>query len=294
MANVYVSGETATLVPEEASAPAISWQAVVGGALVAASATVVLMLVGSGIGLSVISPWSGQGASVTAFAVGAGVWLIVVQWLSSALGGYIAGRMRTKWVALHTDEVFFRDTAHGLLSWALSTVIVAAVFTSALGAVANTGVQAASTVASGAAMGAATQVDELGNSNMYFVDSLFRPAAGTQPAASANTADNSARAARILVAGAASGQVPDADKAYLAQLVSQQTGLSQADAEKRVNDVLAAVDTAKTKAKEAADAARKASATTALVGALALVIGAFIAAVSGAIGGRLRDDLPAA
>lgn len=288
MANVLLS--------EESAAPAVSWQAVVSGALVAAATSIILMLVGSGLGFAVVSPWSGAGASVTTFAVGAGVWLVVVQWLSSALGGYMAGRLRTKWVALHTDEVFFRDTAHGLLAWALSTVIVAAVFTSALGALAGSGVQAASTVASGAAMGAATQVDEMGGADMYFVDSLFRPAPGTTPPA-ATTGDAgsaAAQAARILAAGAVSGQIPDADKAYLADLVSQRTGLAQVDAAKRVDDVLAAIDSAKVKAKEAADTARKASATTALVGALALAIGAFIAAVSGAIGGRLRDDMPVA
>ena len=84
---------------------------------------------GSGLGLSGANPWSFVPQAVATFTIGAGIWLIVMQWLSSALGGYLAGRLRKKWVGVRTDEVFFRDTAHGLLAWALATAIVAVLFT---------------------------------------------------------------------------------------------------------------------------------------------------------------------
>ncbi|MDX8452847.1 hypothetical protein RFM98_08770 [Mesorhizobium sp. VK9D] len=288
--DVELSGTT------ESSSSAVSWGPIIAGAFAAATLTVVLMLIGSGLGLTMVSPWTGA-ASVTTFAVSAAVWLIVVQWLSAGLGGYLTGRLRTKWVGIHDNEVYFRDTAHGFLAWALATLLVAGVFGSALSATIGAGVQAASNVAAGAAAGAssaaangaggATDNNSLG----YFVDQLFRPAdSGAVAPAGQNDAGTTAQATRILVASAAKGEVSADDKAYLAKLVASRTGLSQADAGKRVDTVLAGIEDAKNKAKAAADTARKASATFALVGALSMIVGAFIASVAGALGGRQRDE----
>lgn len=283
----------------ESSASAVAWGPIIAGALTAGATTLILILLGSGLGLSVVSPWSSQGVSATTFAVSAAAWLIVVQWLSAALGGYLTGRLRTKWVNVHDDEVYFRDTAHGFLAWALATLLLVGLLGTALTSVVGGGVQAASTVASGAALGASAgaagkdQASTQGNEvTGYFVDALFRPA---NPAAASAQGPEGAAAAtgeatRILLSSAASGEVAPDDRTYLAQLVSVRTGLSQADAETRVNAVLKRIDDAKAKAKEAADTARKAGLTTALVGALALFIGAFIAAVAAVIGGSQRDE----
>ena len=279
---------------QESSSSAINWGPVVAGAFAAATLTFILMLFGSGIGLTMVSPWSGESAGLTTVAVSTAVWLVVVQWLSSAVGGYLTGRLRTRWVGIRTDETFFRDTAHGFLAWAVATLLVVFVLGSALSAAVGTGVQAASTVASGAVTGAAAASDnsETSNATGYFVDSLFRPADPARLAApgAEGNAEATAQATRILVTSAAAGQVSDEDKTYLAQLVAARTGLSEADAKTRVDAVLAKVDEARTKAKEAADAARKASATFALLGALSLVIGAFIASVAAALGGSQRDE----
>jgi len=287
-------------VPEEASDTAVSWGPIIAGALAAAAATLLLMLLGSGLGLTMISPWSNESASFTTVAVSTAIWLVVVQWISACLAGYMAGRLRTRWVGVHTDEVFFRDTAHGFLAWALATLLVAGFLSTALTAVAGTGVAAVTSVASGAAQGAATgaaansSAPSAADTTSYFVDALFRPAnpatpapAGAGPEAAA-AAD--AQASRILLATAATGEMAPEDRTYLEQLVAVRTGLSEADAKARVDQVLARVEAAKTQAKEAADAARKTSATVALVGALSLLVGAFIASVAAAFGGRLRDD----
>jgi hypothetical protein len=242
------------------------------------------MLLGSGLGLTMVSPWSNEGARVTTFAVSTAIWLIVVQWLSSAAGGYLTGRLRTKWVGIHTDETFFRDTAHGFMAWALATLLVVLVLGSALSAV--VGVQAASTVASGAVMGASAGATTTGNARSevgsnatsYYVDTLFRPtdpARLSTPGAEGDAAA-AAQASRILLASAAAGEVTADDKSYLAKLVAARTGLSQQEATARVDAVLAQVQAAKVKAQQAADVARKASATFALLGALSLIIGAFI------------------
>ena len=285
-------------VSTESSASAISWGPIIAGAFAASTLSFVLMLLGSGLGLRMISPWAGSGASVTTFAISTAVWLVVVQWLSSGVGGYLAGRLRTKWVDVHTDEVFFRDTAHGFLAWALATLLVVGLLGSAVTSMLGSGVQAASTVVSGAAMGASACASTTGspatvdNATSYLVDSLFRPADASKLAAANPESDAAAtaQATRILIASATAGEVSPDDKAYLSQLVAARTGLSEADAKTRVDALLAKAQDAKTKAQQAADKARKASATFALLGTLSLIIGAFIAGAAAALGGRQRDE----
>jgi hypothetical protein len=123
------TNEIPTRVPEasvESSATAVEWAAITGGALAAIGITIILLALGPGLGLATVSPWSFGASPPAAFGIAAGIWLIVTQWLSSGLGGYLAGRLRKKWVGIRTDEVFFRDTAHGFLAWALATALVAA------------------------------------------------------------------------------------------------------------------------------------------------------------------------
>lgn len=280
----------------ESSSSAVNWAPIVAGAFAASTLTFILMLLGSGLGLTMVSPWSNESASITTFAVSTAIWLVIVQWLSSGLGGYLTGRLRTKWVGVHSDETFFRDTAHGFMAWALATLLVVFVLGSALTSAIGTGVQAASTVASGAAMGVSAGATA-GNGNAtdvtsYYVDALFRPTDPARLTAPGELGDAAAvaQASRILVASAAAGEVSAEDKAYLGQLVAARTGLSEADATARVDAVLAQIEQAKVTAQEAADAARKAGATFALVAAMSLVIGAFIASAAAALGGMQRDD----
>jgi hypothetical protein len=133
--------------PAEFYASGISWTAVIGGAFVAAALWLTLTILGVGFGLSSISPWSGAGASSKAFGTGAIIWLIVTQIIASGLGGYLAGRLRTRWKSLHTDEVYFRDTAHGLLVWAVGVVITAAFLGSAFSMIVGSGINLAPTPA---------------------------------------------------------------------------------------------------------------------------------------------------
>jgi hypothetical protein len=129
MVSAPLSGRAETLVAGEAghtlelSASAISWAAIIGGASAAVALSLILLALGSGFGLASVSPWPNSGASVTTLTVMTAIWLVVVQWISSGLGGYLTGRLRTKWVGVHTHEVFFRDTAHGLLAWAVELVL---------------------------------------------------------------------------------------------------------------------------------------------------------------------------
>jgi hypothetical protein len=266
---------------------AVSWAAIIGGAVAAASATLVLLALGSGLGLAAISPWHNAGASAATFTIGAGIWLIVVQWLSSALGGYLTGRLRTKWVGTHTHEVFFRDTAHGFLTWALASVIGALILASAVSSAIGTGTQAAATAASGAAQGAGTAAS-MAQSQAYDVDTLYR---GEKSEMAGTDATVRAETTRILANGLRNGDVPAADRTYLAQLIASRTGVSQDDAQKRVDDVLAQEKAAEAKARQAADTARKSASAVSIFTALSMVIGAFIACAAAALGGSLRDEV---
>lgn len=264
------------------SASAVSWAAIVGGALVAAATTLILIALGSGLGLAVVSPWA-NGPSPAEFTVGAAIWLILTQWIASGLGGYLTGRLRTRWIGTHSHEVFFRDTAHGFLTWALATVIAAALLGSASLVAAGAGVRAV-----GASMAPATDTPAP-QALAYDVDSLFRSA---HPDESPATADAKAEASRILIVGVANAGVPANDRAYLAQLVAAHAGASPLDAQQRVAAVVDREQAAVAQAKQAVDKARKAAAALALFTALSLMIGAFIACVAAALGGFERDQHP--
>jgi hypothetical protein len=122
----------AVRIPEaavESTASGVHWGAISAGALGAVGITIILITLGPALGHVTVSPWSPSSPPPTKFGIAAGIWLIITQWLSSGFGGYLAGRLREKWVGVRTDEIFFRDTAHGLLAWALATLIVVALLT---------------------------------------------------------------------------------------------------------------------------------------------------------------------
>lgn len=289
---VYTSGVADIGV--ESNTSALAWGPVVGGAIAASATTIILLLLGSGVGLTMVSPWAGESASFLAVSVTAAIWFVVVQWLASALGGYLTGRLRTKWAGVHTEEVFFRDTAHGFLSWALATVVVLGLAGSAFTSLAGAGVQAASTAAVtatsvGAAAAANSDASSTDFTTGYFTDLLLRPQDLTARA-QADDGAASAEVSRILLQGAVNGSVPDADRAYISAIVASRTGLTPEEAQARVDQVLQQIEDAKNAALQAADEARKTAATTALLGALSLLVGAFIASAAAAVGGRQRDD----
>jgi hypothetical protein len=265
----------------------VSWGAVIAGAFAIAAIALILLALGSGLGFASISPWYNSGPSATTFGVVAAVWLIVAQWISSAFGGYLTGRLRTKWVGLHTDEVYFRDTAHGFLAWAIAAVVMAAALSSAVSSLVGSVARGAGSVAAAAQGAGAAAAQSSTDPTGYLVDTLFR---SDHPEANGSPQEVRAEATRIIASGLSSGDVPAADKTYLAQLVAGRTGISQADAEKRVSDVIAKAKDAELKARQAADAARKVAATAAFFTAFSMLIGAFIAAVAATIAGHRRDE----
>ena len=279
--------------PTIPSKSAASWSAIIAGAFVATAVSLILLALGSALGFASISPWDGQGLSASTFAITTAIWFIVMQWVSSAFGGYIAGRLRTRWIGTNPHEVFFRDTAHGFVTWAVATVAVATVLVLSVSATLGGGVRAASGIVAGAAQGAAGSTTP---GYVYGLDRLLRPSDPAVPVAPGGIdrgPDLRAEVTHVFAqAVATNGTVSDADQAYLASLVAVKTGVSPDEAKMRVSDFIATANEAKDKVKAAADTARKAAAKTAIFAALAMVIGAFIAAAMAALGGHLRDEHP--
>lgn len=265
-----ISPTTAT-----ADVSAVSWAAILAGGVAAAALSVVLLVLAASVGLSTVSPWTGAAASATTFKVTAGLTLVAIAMISSTVGGYMAGRLRSLWTGAHSEEALFRDTAHGFLAWCTATVagvlMLGAATTVLIGGTA-TGLSAS-----------AGQAAQRSSPADYYVDMLLRSAPGAQPAPQAQ-GDNPRREIGLIFTRGMSEPdgISSADRSYLAQAVSARTGLPQAEAEKRVNDVI-------TEAKNYAEAARKFARASLLWLTLSLFLGAFSASLAAIEGGQLRD-----
>ncbi|OAI13899.1 hypothetical protein A1359_11580 [Methylomonas lenta] len=295
----------------ETTASGVSWSSIFAGAAAAASLSLILLILGVGLGFPVISPWTHSGVSATAIGLASILWLSFSQIAASGLGGYLSGRLRIRWTTVHRDEVYFRDTAHGLLAWAIASLAMAALLGTvignvlAIGTFANT--DSVSTANGIAAVRAVTSQNpshmppielDAGNSKGngelgYWLDSLFRSSQAPDDATQRNYGSVRHEAAGIVVNGLRLNGLPVEDQQYLGQIVALQTGLPLADAEKRVVDVFgklqAAIEAAEQHVKQTADSARKLAAYTALWMVVALLLGAFVASLAATFGGRQRD-----
>ena len=261
----------------EPSVAGVSWPAVAAGAVVSCALTVVLIAFGIGLGLSVVSPWSGAGISASTFKIGTGLYLIVIAMLSSSIGGYIAGRLRTRWIGVHSDEVYFRDTAHGFIAWAFASVLGAVLLASPVSSLIGGG-------SSAAVQGTASAGRSSGPMDGY-VDTLLRSdtPASQQGNAQGNTNESRGELGRLFVSSFRNGtELKPADRDYVSKVVAARTGLSQADADKRVSEVV-------TQAKTNLDAARRATAQLAFWLTASLLVGAFCSSLAATEGGGLRD-----
>lgn len=289
--------------------------AIFAGAAAAASLALMLLMLGAGLGLTSISPWENQGLAAGTVGIAAIAWLTFTQIVASGMGGYLAGRLRTKWVDTHTNEIYFRDTAHGFLTWAVALLVSAVLLTTTISSLIGGSAKVVGSVAGGATATAVNNAGEgssmLSKSSMeYFTRSLFR-ASGSTPAGNSNASGNDVMAMNqpvppkaespaqlaevtgIFANSIYSGALPKDDLTYVAQLVSQNTGISQQEAEQRVQAVYdkaqANLKEAKDKAQQAADAARKTTSYVTLWSFISLLIGAFVASLCATYGGRQRD-----
>lgn len=260
--------------------PTVSWGAILAGGFTAAAVTLIVVAFGVGVGLSVVSPWSGEGISATTASWAAGLFLVVVAMIASTFGGYITGRLRHGWEDVHIHERFFRDTAHGFVAWAFATVLTATILAGA-----GTHLLAAASAGAIPAAGAGA-AQAANNSGDIYVDRLLRAGPQTDSRNTGPSADQALTRAELLrIIGPATrkgGDVSAEDRSYAASVIAARTGISQSDAEQRVNQTI-------TQAKDAADKARRAAARFSIWIAISLLAGAFSASLAAAEGGKLRN-----
>jgi hypothetical protein len=246
----------------------IHWGPVIAGAVVAAAVWSVLMGFAAAIGMMIASPSPTWRDTSVWLALLSGLWIIVVTAGSYALGGYLAGRVRSSWKA-HADEVEFRDGAHGLLVWALGVVLSIALLWAT--AAAHTAVNNV----------AATPRESAGAPGFlaYELDRLFRSERRLEPVSQ----DVRAEASRILMKGTGRQEMPSEDRAHLNRVVAGATGLGAPEAERRVIQVL-------TEARNSTAQARRSAVVLAFATAAALAAAAAAAWFAAGIGGKHRDD----
>ena len=279
--DVIVAPETA------ATGSYVDWPAIIAGVIFASAISLVLLTFGSAIGLSFVNFRSAEGVMPIWIALAAALWLLWVQVSSFMAGAYLTGRMRRRHGDASEHESDVRDGAHGLLVWGGALVVGAIIATSGLGAAANAVGSAAATVTKAASNVAD---DASLDPNAYFVDTLFRTAPGATPVvAGTDTTAVRGEAGRILLQGAVDG-VGEADRAYLAQLVATNTGLTQEEATARVTEVMTAVDQAKAEAVAVAENARKMGVLAAFLAAASLLVSAAAAFWAAQKGGNHRDE----
>ena len=258
----------------------ISWGAAIAGALIASALSFVLLTFGSAVGLSLVSPWTSTASSAKWAGALAVFWVVAQQIGSFLAGGYVAGRMRTRWQDAKPDEIEFRDGLHGALVWAIGAIIGAMLAASVASSVVST---AASAVGK-AAETAASQADPLS----YQIDLLFRPT-GQTPASGPVSSDPNATKAevlRVFANAVAAGGISPADQTYLSQLVAQRAGLPPQEAEARVTQVY---NEAARITKDAADKARKSAVAVGFITAASLLLSLAAAWWGAQHGGHHRD-----
>lgn len=274
------------IAPLSRPASAVAWPAILAGATVAAALSLVLLMLGSGLGLTALSPWAQPARdALPAFGMGSVLWMILMSALASALGGYLAGRLRTRWIDTQVDEVFFRDTAHGLLSWAVATLLTAVALTSAAKSL---------SLVDGRSVASSTPMSSLSLPTLISPQEQFAELMlQTRPAGTpAGEAAQRAEAARIFALAMQAGALTDDERRYLSESVARMTGTSAGSAEQTLTQTLRE---ARTTAEDVAVAAAERAERVARLPLwmfLSLLVGAFCASAAAALGGAQRDRLP--
>jgi hypothetical protein len=267
----------------------IEWTPVIAGSIAASALSFLLLTFGGAVGLSLTSPWPGSGARLWVVAFILLWWMVAVQIGSFAAGGYLAGRMRSRWGSTTTPESQFRDSVHGFMVWALG-VLMGALALGFLGAgAAKTGVQSASMVAGGAAATASASKTSPAD---YAVDLLLRPAPTGATTKTAPGDDEIVRgeANRIFTSAINNRALSQRDYDYLTQVVVARTGLPQNEAQQRVQLATTEAKDLEIKARDQADKARKSAIITGFMAAASLLVSMLAAIGAAAAGGRHRDE----
>jgi hypothetical protein len=259
----------------------VSWGAVLAGVVVSLVAHLILNMIGIGVGASTVDVATADNPAASTFSIGAAIWWTVAGIIAAFVGGYTAGRLSGK-------PKNSTASWHGLTTWALTTLLIFWLLSSAvggiLGGIYSTVSSAVGSVGSSAGTAAQSAAPSLANVTDPFSQieqSVRSSTGGNDPEALRDAAVASVRAA---VTGD-QAQAQDA-RERAAQAISRAQGIPVDEARNQVQQYeqqyRQTVEQAKQQATEAADAAASTVATGALAAAIALLLGA----VAGWFGGR--------
>ena len=249
----------------------VQWGPIIAGGIAATALALVLHSFAVAIGLSVSSTAPTWRDASIALVLLSGLYLLLAAIVSYGFGAYLAGRMRPRLTTATPEEIEFRDGTHGLLVWALATLLT--------GLIALAAVQSLSRAAAPSGGPAGTSASA-GSENLiaFDLDRLFRGERRTD--ADLNYAR--AEAGRILLTAASHRGMQPEDRSYLVRLVAARTGLAPAEAERRVDDVIA-------RAKDNIARARRSAVILAFMAGAAALVGAAAAWFASCAGGQHRD-----
>jgi hypothetical protein len=277
---------------------AVDWGAIIAGSVLAAALSFVLLTFGAGLGLSLSSPGSGEDISVLSFVMSAGVWLLAVQLVSFMAGGYLAGRLRMPAGNATSEEVDLRDGSHGLMVWAIGTLLGAVLLASGLAGAAQTAASALGSTAENVASATSRLMPEDADA-AYLADTLLRDGTGATSEEGGQAADGASGGTatanlrqivtRVVERAIATGELPDVDRQYLAGVVAEATGLDQGRVEERIGRLVEQTTELRAEAVAQAEAARQWSVMAAFLTAAALLISAAGAYLAATYAGRQRD-----
>jgi hypothetical protein len=265
----------------------VDWPAIFAGTIFATAISFVLLTFGSALGLSLASPYEGSGMPLFWFSIVAALWLLWVQISSFIAGGYLTGRLRRRKHDATEDESDIRDGSHGLIVWALGALLGAFIAVMGISGMASTAANSISTIAAGGAGAAAEDEDPLSGAYDLLVDRFLRSGDPTAPPVSAEARDE---IGRVLTTAVLDGALNDADRQYLTTTIAARAGLDEAQAQQRVDALLAGAQAAEAEARQAAETARKVAMIAAFVTAASFLVSAVGAYYGATLGGNHRDN----
>jgi hypothetical protein len=263
---------------------AVSWPAILSGAVAAAALSFVLLVIGTGLGFASLSPWANSGIDVRMLDIATIAWIVIAPTVASIVGGYLCGRLRTRWLQTHTNEVRFRDAAHGFLTWAIATVGTAALVSVTLNFINQRSPQL-------------SMIQDLAIPNDYYVSKLFRKGPNASIEILRSQAQNSilVESNLIFAKSLSTGQVAKDDRLYLIQQIKYFSGTSEEEAEKRLRDTFsdaqAQTEESTSMAKRSFDQARKRTAYASMWLFISLLCSAIAASSAAIVGGQRRDKI---
>ncbi len=256
---------------------AISWRSVLAGVVVALSVSVILNLLGMAIGFSTIDPATGDTPSVMAISIWAAIWYVMTAIAAAFAGGWVASLLSNR-------QYGSLGGWHGLVTWAVSTLLMVYLVSAAMGGLVGSTLNAAGGALQTAAVAAAPAAHDA--DPLDALDARVSAYSSNDARALSEVTSQNIRA--IIY-----GEPVDVDQLRAQAVAATMRANNMTEEQARVyvaqleQDYRVAAERLKVKAAEAAEATSKGIARVSLLTALTLVF----SALAGWMGGNAVTTL---